>query len=344
MAYDYGYGTLGNEIIKLFSKGEPDFEAAEELIKQGADLNTDGNDDEENILSEILQGYWMSDQDDTDRDVCDSCDENDCDDCENNPNLNPYPGPSMCEIIRFFLAHGFDVTKNDGCYGAQCLNSIVLSTFDRYMIDATKLLLDAGARNRTLSLATVESDNTPWDSIGYEGSYQGTCEHNQSLANIYEAVYQIYQAVEDGKPYSGIDSYHAAIGKKILKVLAEGNGEQPVFSSMVLPEFQKDNCYTRNLYFAYDGGVLITTNRGDFWTDTVLPDVELVDVSEYFEGVVGGAIKDIKFGHKSVVKGKTEYGRPITTIEFDSGKKVRFSINFGEVEEEDLAAYFELVL
>lgn len=41
MAYDYGYGNLGNEIIKLFSKGEPDFEAAEELIKQGADLNAE---------------------------------------------------------------------------------------------------------------------------------------------------------------------------------------------------------------------------------------------------------------------------------------------------------------
>ena len=25
MAYDYGYGNLGNEIIKLFSRGEPDF-------------------------------------------------------------------------------------------------------------------------------------------------------------------------------------------------------------------------------------------------------------------------------------------------------------------------------
>ena len=344
MAYDYGYGNLGNEIIKLFSKGEPDFEAAEELIKQGADLNAEGNDDEENILSEILQGYWMSAQDDTDRDVCDSCDEGDCNDCENNPNLNPYPGPAMCAIIRFFLAHGFDVTKNDGCYGAQCLNSIALSTFDRYMIDATKLLLDAGARNRTLSLATADGDNTPWDSIDNEGSYQGTCEHNHSLANVYEAIYQIYQAVEDKRPYSGIDSYEMAMGKKILKVLAEGNGKQPVFSPMVLPEFQKDNCFTRNLYFVYDGGVLITTRHADFWTDTVLPDVELVDISEYFEDAVDSTIKDITFDNKSDVEGKIQYGQPITTIEFDSGIKVRFSINFGEVEEEDMVAYFELVL
>ena len=212
MAYDYEYGVLGEKMIELFSKGAPDFEAAEELIKQGADLNAEGNDDEENILSEILWAYWMSAHENIISD-----------DCETNHNLNPYLGPAMCAIIRFFLAHGFDVTKNDGCYGAQCLNSLAFSTFDRYMVDAIKLLLDAGARNRTLSLVTDDDDNTPWDSIDNEGSYQGTCEHKHSLANVYEAIYQIYQAVEDGKPYSGIDSYEIAMGKKILKVLAEGN-------------------------------------------------------------------------------------------------------------------------
>lgn len=333
MAYDYEYGVLGEKMIELFSKGAPDFEAAEELIKQGADLNAEGNDDEENILSEILWAYWMSAHENIISD-----------DCETNHNLNPYLGPSMCEIIRFFLAHGFDVTKNDGCYGAQCLYALTLSTFDRYMIEATKILLDAGAKNRTISLTSNDIYETPWSSIASEGSYQSTCEHNHSLANIYEAIYQIYQAVEDGKPYSGIDSYEMAIGKKILKVLAEGNGEHPIFFQMVLPEFQKDNCYTNTLYFVYDGGVLITTNRGDFWTDTVLPDVELVDISEYFEGVVGSTIKRFTFDHKSVVEGKMQLGQPITTIEFDYGRKVRFSINFGEVKEEDLAAYFELVL
>lgn len=339
MAYDSGYGDLGDRIIKLFRTGAPDFEAAEELIKQGADLNAIGTDDEENILSEILAGYWYSAFGDNISEACKNCDDHPCEDCDSKRNLNPDLGPSMCKIIRFFLAHGFDVTKRDGCFGAQCLSALTLSTFDRYIIEATKLLLDAGAKNRTISPASTDDSETPWTSIGIEGNHQSVCEHAYALANIYEAVYQIYQALEDGRPYSGIDSYEAAVGKKILKVLA-ADGNQPVFYPMSLPEFQKDHCFTQTLYFVYAGGVLITTQYVDFWTDTILPDVEMVDVSEFFDGIVGSTIKQFTYDHRSVVTG---YGQPITIIEMDSGRKIRFSINFGDVKEEERAAYFELL-
>ena len=348
MAYDYGYGDLGNKLVRLFSSGAPDFDAAEDLIRQGADINAIGKDDDENILSEILNGYWCSRYDDTisacdDCDVCDYRDESLCDDCEHNLNLNPNFGASMCAIIRFFLDNGFDVNKCEGCFGAQCLWALTLSTYDRYMIEATKLLLDAGAKNRTISLESTDPDDTPWSFISTEGSYQGTCEHDYSLANIFEAVYQVYQAVEDGKPYSGIDSYEMAVGKKVLKVLAESDGTNPIFFAMDLPEFKKDNCFTKTLYFVYDGGVLVSTQYAEFWTDTILPTGDLVDVSKHFDGIVGNTIKGFTYDHCSVVKGTTHYGQPITTIEMDSGHKVRFSINFGEVKEEERAAFYELL-
>lgn len=47
MAYDYGYGDLGNKLIELFRSGAPDFDAAEDLIRQGADINAIGKDDRE---------------------------------------------------------------------------------------------------------------------------------------------------------------------------------------------------------------------------------------------------------------------------------------------------------
>ena len=341
MAYDYGYGDLENKLIELFRSGAPDFDAAENLIQQGADVNAVGKDDNENILSEILSGYWWSEHGETISDICDDCDGSHCDDCEHNRNLNPKLGPSMCAIICFFLEHGFDVNKYDGCFGAQCLWALTLSTFDRYMIEATKLLLGAGAKNRTISPSSTGEDETPWRFIATEGSFQDTCEYDHSTANIYEAIYQIYQAIEDGRPYSGIDSYESAIGKKVKKVLAEKNGDQPIFFSMDLPEFKKENCYNQTLYFVYDEGVLITTQSADFWTDTVLPDTDLVDVSERFEGVVGHVIQRFVYDHKSVVKGTTYYGQPITSIEMDSGYIIRFSINFGEVKKEDRAAFYE---
>lgn len=340
MAYDYGYGDLGNQLIELFRAGAPDFDAAEELIRQGADINAIGNDDCENTLSEILSGYWWSNYGDTICEGCDNCYKTLCDNCERNPNLNPSLGASMCAVIRFFLDHGFDVSKRDGCFGAQCLWALTLSTFDRYMIEATKLLFDAGAKNRSISSS---EDETPWDFVATEGSYQGTCEHAHATANIFEAVYQIYQAVEDGRPYSGIDSYEAAVGKRVLKVLAERGGNDPIFFPMNRPEFKKNNCYTQTLYFVYDGGVLISTQHADFWTDTILPVKDFIDVSAHFDGIVGNTIKSFTYDHRSVVKGTTHYGQPITTIEMDSGQKIRFSINFGEVKEEDRAAYYELL-
>ena len=337
----YGYGELENKLIELFRSGAPDFDAAEELIRHGADINAIGTDDDENILSEILIGYWSSKDGDTINDNCNNCENVHCDDCEHN--LNPDLGPSMCAIIRFFLSHGFDVNKRDGCFGAQCLDALALSTFDRYMIEATKLLFDAGAKNRPVSPLSANKNDTPWNSISEECSYHDICTYDHSTANIFEAVYQMYQAVEDGRPYSGIDSYEIAVGKKITKVLAEANGPDPIFFSMNLPNFRKDNCYTKTLYFVYDGGVLISTKYADFWTDTIIPTADLVDVSTHFDGIVGNTIKGFTYDHRSIAKGIKHYGQPITTIEMDSGRKVRFSINFGEVKEEERAAFYELL-
>ena len=339
MAYDYGYGNLGNELIELLRYGAPNLDAATDLIRRGADINAIGNDDSENILSEILCGYWQSAR----SVVCDFCEEDNCEECEEKGNFNPNLGQSMCAIIRFFLDHGFDVNKQEGCFGAQCLFALTLSTFDRYTIEATKILLDAGAVNRTISLVSTSRAETPWDFIGAEGSYQATCMANHSLANIFEAVYQIYQAVENGKPYDGIDSYEMAIGKKINEVMAETDGVNPIFYTLDLPEFKKDNCYNQTLYFVYDGGVLISTQYADFWTDTILPSKGLVDVSECFDGIVGNTIKEFKYDHNSIVKGTTHYGQPVTTIEMDSGCKVRFSINIGQVDATKRAAFYELI-
>lgn len=338
MAYDYGYGALENKLIELFLSGTPDFELAEELLQRGADVNAIGSDDSNNILSEILSDYTYTYQDHSPpTDQADSPSDYSQSICA------PGPGPSLCDLIRFFLNHGFDVTKHDGCFGAQCLWALVLSTFDRDMIEATKLLLDAGARNRAISPASDDIDETPWNFISSECSYQAACMHDYSTANIYEAVYQIYQAVQDHRPYSGIDSYEIAIGKKIQRVLAERKENNPIFFSMDLPEFKKDNCYNQNLYFVYDGGVLISTPYVEFWTDTIFPDANLIDVSEYFEGIVGNTIERFTYDHRLVVKDRTHYAQTITMIEMDSGHKLRFSDNFGEAEKNERAAYFEIL-
>ena len=332
MLEDHGFNELGNRMVSLLHYGPPDFDAAEELIRLGCDLNAAGRSDSDNMLSEILKGYRY-----------DAFIRHGSDPLDAGQQIREQEaGPAMCSVIRFFLDHGFDVSKQDGCYGAQCLWALVLSTGDRYIIDATKLLLDAGAKNRSIS--PDMPDETPWNFIGCEGSFQDCTEHDHYLGNIYEAVYQIYQAIEDGRPYDGIDSYEAAVGKRIRKVLARHRSQGPVFYPLDLPNFKKENCYTADLYFVYDGGALLTTQFADLWTDTVLPDGELTDVSDRFSDIVGHQIQRITFDHRDIAKGTTHYGQPIIRIEMDNGNQLMISINFGEVKKHERAAFYELTI
>jgi len=330
MAYDYGFGALENELIEVFGSLSPDFAKAKELLLAGADINAFGKDPEENILSESINEYLFCSKWNMD------------DDYQSTEKDASRIGFTLCDIIIFFLANGFDVNKENGCFGAQCLYTLVLSTFDRYMIKATKILLNAGAKNRTISYKADE-DETPWEHVGSEGSFQDTCEGNHALGNLYEALYQIYEAVDKGNPYDGIDSYECAIGKKIIKILASPNKDNPsVFYSMNLPAFTKENCFTSDLYFVYDGGVLRTTKFADFWTDSILPQVELVDVSKYFQSIIDKTIINFSFSNRCVRKESTTYTQPITEIEMEDGQIIKFSINFGDVENENRVAFFEL--
>ena len=52
----YGYTPLSYALIELFESENPDFLTAEKLIQQGADVNDQGDDKSENVLSEILYG------------------------------------------------------------------------------------------------------------------------------------------------------------------------------------------------------------------------------------------------------------------------------------------------
>ena len=337
------FGPLEEQLVALFRAGAPDLPAAEALLLQGADINASGMDEDESILSEILFAYGATQRihSESDDSPCSECERVSCSGCVHNQ--NPEPGRSMCEVIRFFLSHGFDVHKNNGRFGKECLFNLTLSTYDKYMPEAIKILLDAGAQNSIASTGPDDSDDeTPMDFIYNEGGSLRCGHHDYAKATYFDAALVIYQAAEDGRPYAGIDSYETAIGKKILRVLAESSDDAPVFFPMDRPGFKKDTCFNCCLYFVYDGGVLNVTQYGDYWTDTVMPDLPMTDVSAYFGGIVGHTVRRFIFDHREIAADSTEYTRPVVTIETDTGRRVTFSTNFGEVAEDDFAAYFEL--
>ncbi len=339
--YGYGYGELEDKLISLLKLGEPDLETAEELIRLGADINADGRDDDENILSEILRCYQTESKGGFLTCEEPECHMDYCHECPKYRDLNPDAGRSMVKIIRFFLEHGFDLQRKDGRVGAQCLSAIAISVFDRHIIDATKLLLDHGAENIGTSEDPKRS-RIPLDSIGMEGAVQDMEYCNHHLGNIYEAVYQIYMALEKGRPYAGIDSYEKIIGKKIIRILSDiPEGKEPFFKLSVSGS-EHENYYRQDLYFMTDEGALITTEYADLWFDSIRPYGEMLDVTAHFPGIAGAVVREVRFGHREVMREGRGYGQPVTTLVMDNGKTLTLTINHGETEEKDRVAYFRI--
>jgi len=330
------FGPLEDQIVKIFEKANPDFQAVKNLLELGADINAsiDG-DSGENMLSEILQGYWWVEY----CQVYCNCERKGCDGCEYQPILEKPVGITVVEIVRFFIAHGFDVMRKEGRFGAECLRALLFSAFDANILIAAKILLDSGASNAVK--ANVLSDIL--NRISTECSYQGTVRNDYEAASLYEAYFQTLLAIEEHRAYQGVDLYTAALGKSVKRVLATTPEEGSVFFKLNLPTSKHKNSFKQTLYFEYEDGVLILTPYAEIWTDTILPNISLTDVSNLFPGIVGDTIRQIDFSHREIQKRKTIYGQPIVILKMNKGAKVVFSINFGEVAEaKNRVAYYSL--
>lgn len=321
-AYDYGYGFLEDKLIAVFSQsGPPDFDTADELLRLGADVNAEGPDDEDNVLSQILCGYtcWHVEDDEY-------------------PDLNQI-GEYMIQVIHYFLDHGFDVHKKNDRYGAQCLYSLVLSVQNRSMIEATKLFINAGAKNLCVDDAQTEGEDAK-SFLAVETSFQDTCEQNYEASNALEATYQIYQAIEDHKPYDAIDSYEAAFGKAITKVMIEKPENGEVLYEVSLPNGNLGKCFYTNMYLVFENQMLIITPYLELWTNRFDPSIQMIDISSEFPQVVGSSIKKIVFNHNEMSKEMTHYTQPVVTFVLKNGEKVNYSTSFGEMSKDTCTAYF----
>ena len=188
MLTPYGYGELEDRLIALFLSGPPDFAAAQALVDAGADLNARGADPEENMLSLILDPYWWEGPEE----VCGGCEHRGgCASGWHCRGKNPGPGWAMLQIIRFFLDNGFDVTARGGQQGAECLQALTRSAFDRSVLTATRMLLDAGARDLGVPPGTGE---TALEEAAFERGEATDPYHRE----LFGALCELYLAEQQG--------------------------------------------------------------------------------------------------------------------------------------------------
>ena len=295
----YVYGKYEDKLLELMAQGNADFTQADNLIALGADINASGDNNDENILSYIILEYRM--------------------------NHRKNIGKKLYKIVEYFLAKGFDVNKNDGQYGASCLESLIFATFDSYTIDLAKLLFDAGARN-------IHYDDCGYDTLqdwlSTESSFQRLCCDDEHLSNIFESIYQVFEAQKNGRDYHGVDWYGKATDQHICKVYAECSHYSDYTCNLYYENKQESLQFSDTIYMILDEGVLIIEPNLVMWMDNNLPDKTVLDVSDKFKSILGFKIEDITFKRNDFKIESRGYRNPTVSLHLEKERKIELSLKY----------------
>ncbi len=229
------------------------------------------------------------------------------------------PGERLVPIIRFCIEHGFDVGKMGGRFGAECLENVCYSSYDRYIVDAGRELIRAGA----VDMEVEESKNvleTAIEKKCYEETFFPDC----AVINYFEAYIRMLEALHEGDTEADFGTFHDAEGKTIMHVYAAKKNEGSTF----VDKERHKNTFRDTLYFEYREGFLAVDKYLGIWTSGRLPTGKIEDVSKHFKMVLGRTINSITF---------EEHGKPCQyelRINMDSGRSISFETNYSETNEE----------
>ncbi len=296
----YVYGKYEDKLLYLMAEGNADFVQADKLIALGADVNASGENNDENILSYIILEYRM--------------------------NHRKNVGKKLYRIVEYFLEKGFDVNKNDGRYGSACLDALIFATFDPYTIDLAKLLFDAGAR------CFFYDDEYSYDALqehfATESSFQRVCCDDEHLSNIFESVYQIFEAKKMGRDYRGIDWYGKVVGQHVCKVYVEDSHFDNFMCALYYKKNKESLQFSDTIYMVLDEGVLIIEPNLVMWMDNNLPDKTVLDVSDKFKSILGFKIEDITFKRNDFKIESKVYRNPVVSLHLEKERKVELRLKY----------------
>lgn len=285
-------GKITEKLGKTISKDGIDLNTFETVLSSVEDINLYDSEYEETILSELLGNYDLF-----------------------------HNGSLMPDIIRAFIKHGYDVNANDGINGGICLSQLCWSSYDKYVLDAAKVLLEAGAPIDYTSSDYDPDDDEPsgvLGSIGWKLPGLWVVDGDYSVANIFEAYYSMIMAVKDGKDYRRISSYLDCIGMRLDKVSVTVDESKCKY----WPENGLKK-YSGELFLWFEGIPLRVSKYVDFVVDPIQAEEvenECVDVSNDFIDIIGAKLVNVKFMDQS-----------ICCFDFENGKRVVFSsLDIGE--------------
>ena len=276
------------KLSEIIAQTPVDWAAFDSVLKGIEDINVCDPQLEETILSElILNGNFFED------------------------------GENLPEIVRHFLACGYDPSANGGMNGVQPLEKLCWSSYDRHILDAAKELMNA----RSL-LSYINMNGEPeelLDTVGFKLSGAWTIDEDPIFANVLEAYYAMTKANIAGKDYNSIENYSACIGKKLTSVsIACADG------SPALHEEESVSVYSEPLVMWFEDKPLVVRCEVDFVVNPVYVDDEkssLADVTTAFSALIGAALKDVRCDDIDSCLFEFDDGKNLLLASRNSGEK-----------------------
>ena len=109
-------GNIVSKLSAIIEKEPIDWDAFDSVLMGVENINAYDDQYEETLLSEfIMEGDFYK------------------------------RGFILADVVRHFLACGYDVSANDGLNGGLALHSLCWSSYDYYILEAAKVLMNAGA-------------------------------------------------------------------------------------------------------------------------------------------------------------------------------------------------------
>ncbi len=339
----YSYSDIGDKIINACSDYPPDFKKITDLLNTGFDLNTlspHGYND--NMLSDIIDSYPST------RELryvyCESCREASCEDCDLN-----YPeadGRYLPYIVKLFLEHGFDCSKDNGKAGAQCLANLISSSSDKYILDAAKLLLEAGADPNFIIFD--DTNESVLEYVKDESSsvlmiYDTEDNINEyELSNLFSTLYEIMFACIHKNCFSDICYYDKASGRKIDHIILYSKTEK---SQGIFSDGKHTQCFFDHIVFWCEDSPLCISTHGDILCDPRIPSKAKAakNIEEYFPDCAGNKIDEIKLGKFTINRDGKPCIEELICIRTDNGKTILFPLFSREKLNDKAYSYFDVI-
>lgn len=223
-------------------------------------------------------------------------------------------GTILADIVRHFLSCGYDVSANDGLNGGLALHALCWSSYDRYILDAAKVLMNAGApvNYRTRDDDLNDEPEGLLGSISWKLSGAWMVDKDYAWANTLEAYYAMTEANIAGKDYSSIDNYFACIGKNLTSVSAINvGGKSALYDEGAI------SVYSEPLIMWFEDKPLVVSCYTDFVVNPVYADDKkdsLSDVTAVFSSLIGATLQEVQY-----------IGTTICYFGFSNGKRLFFA-------------------